>query len=175
MKRLIGRLIAVLALAMLAACVSPVSASAGTVHLKPMAFITSRKKVNRKAVRVKKGTHTIVIPAGGTGYVKFKAPRKKKYTFTVSYDEAASGKFSHGEFYILKNNTHDESSVTMVKVGTQGGKYAMLYVATEDRLYDQEKYSLLTSRFGQLKLKKKETVYVFFSFREGDILSLTIE
>jgi hypothetical protein len=63
----------------------------------------------------------------------------------------------------------------MVKVKTQGGKYAMLHVATEEKLYDKMKYSLLTSRYGRLKLKKKEMVYVFFSFRAGDTLSLTIE
>ena len=175
MKKWARKLMAVLILAMMTACVSPLTASAATVHLKPMAFITARKKVNRKAIRVKKGTHTIVMPAGGTGYVKFKAPRNKRYTFTVSYLESGTGGFAHGEFYILKDNSKDEKSVTMVKVGTQGGKYAMLHVATEERLYDKEKYSLLESRYGRLKLKKKEMVYLFFSFRAGDILQLTIQ
>jgi hypothetical protein len=63
----------------------------------------------------------------------------------------------------------------MTGLSTAYRKYAMLHVATEEKLYDKMKYSLLTSRYGRLKLKKKEMVYVFFSFRAGDTLSLTIE
>ena len=174
MKKILSRLMLVMVITMMLIGMTPVLASAKTVTLKPQGFTTSKSVAKKMGQVVKKGTTTVVFsPSLGSGYLKFKAPKKKKYTFTLS-GLSTTRSYSNGYFYVMRTYGRGKY-ITMSKMTTQGGKTSSLYVSSKDHPYSDLRTAFITSRFGRLTLKKGEMVYLYFSFSPGDVLTLNIK
>ena len=156
------RIIAVLA----AATVLSVPACAGTVQAKTVSTVTNYKK----AKKVKTGTTVVRTTSrrgGKYGYVKFTAPKKGKYVFTVgslktSAPRSAGGKdIRNGYVEICKA---DRYGVAPIKLRTQYGKSYSMYVCTQDSWDVSGRkgspYDSLTSRSMTASMKKGQTLYV---------------
>lgn len=175
MKKILSRLTIVMIMAVILASVTPVMASAKTIRLKPQSFVTRTKTAKKKSTTVKKGTTTIVMPTNGKGYLKFKATKKKKYTFTLSgLRPGKTGTYANGYFYVMRKYGSGKY-ISMDRMKTQGGKSSALYLSNKNPKPPITSGSFLTSRSGKIKLKKNEVVYLYFSFWTGDVLKLNIK
>lgn len=144
-------------------CFSVVNAS--QVSAKTVRATTNYKK----AKKIKKGTHTIIVNSNYSGkmsYVKFKAPKTKKYTFTIS-NMVTNGTKTDGKDIQsghVQFAHHDRYGMSNKKVKTQGGKDYALYICTQDSWNVSPNfngvYSELPSRSTTFKMKKGETIYI---------------
>lgn len=122
----------------------------------------------KKAKRVKTGTTTVKVTTNGSslGYVKFTAPKKGKYTFTVwglvTFGAKVNGKdIQNGYVEICKV---DKYGAYPLKVKTQFGRSYTLHLCTKDA-WDvlpraSSVYDSLVRRSTTVTLKKGETVYI---------------
>ena len=173
MKKILSRLTLVMVISMVLVGMTPVAASAKTIKLKPREFTTKTRVAQKKSKVVKKGTTTVVMPPNGRGYLRFKAAKNKKYTFTLSGLRTKKS-YSNGYFYVMRKYGSGKY-ISMEKLKTQGGKTSALYISTEDHKYSELKYAFLTSRYGKIKLRRNEVVYLYFNFSAGDYLTLNIK
>ena len=118
----------------------------------------------KKVPAVKKGT-TRVTQKKQHALVKFTAPQTKAYTFTVSNvsDPSDKSNIACGHYYILKDN--GRGYLESLTASTQGGKNSTLRIATPQFLNNWNQSGskstwYLKSRYGKVKLKKGETVYL---------------
>ena len=163
-------LVTVLMLGMLA-----VPAGAATRKLINQKYTRQRAKAEAKARVVNLGTTTVVIPSKGRGYLKFKATKKKKYTFTLSgLRPGKAGAYANGYFYVMRKYGSGKY-ISMDRMKTQGGKSHALYLSNKNEKPPITSLSFLTSRSGKIKLKKNEVVYLYFNFSTGDVLKLNIK
>lgn len=164
-----GKIIAVLLAATTA--VSPICAV--SAQAKTMSATSNVKK----AKKVKVGTTTVRTTSkrgGKPGYVKFTAPKKGKYTFTVSAlktsaPRSAGGKDIHnGYVEICRKNRYGMSPL---RLRTQYGKSYSMYVCTKDAWNVSKKqgspYDSLASRSMTASMKKGQTLYVGAWFTAG--------
>jgi len=142
--------------------VSPVSAQAAT---KKVSATTNYKK----APKLKVGTNKVTAKKNNS-YVKFTAPKTGTYTFTISNIATIKGRnpdTNLGNLYIEKMSG---SYLSTQRVSTNGGKNTVLWTATKDsynRYYKGKKVTkdtYLATRYGKLKLKKGETVWLEYYY-----------
>lgn len=148
----------------------------GSVEAQAAKKVTAQKNW-KKAPTVKTGTTVVTVKKKPKNldalytYVKFKAPKKGTYTFTVSSikikGEKPANSIACGDFIIQKPSA-DKKYLNSQKVKTEGGKTAFLAIGTKE-MYEFSKSEgekkvnqFLTKRTGTLKLKKRETVYIMF-------------
>ena len=145
--------------------VSPISAQAAA---KKVSATTNYKK----APKLKTGTNKVTARKNNS-YVKFTAPKNGTYTFTISNIATINGKYPDtnlGNLYIEKQNGSYLSTQT---VKTNGGKSSVLWTATKEsyeRFHKTKKptsSTYLATRYGKLKLKKGETVYLEYYYTGG--------
>ena len=172
------RLLAMLLIAIsIATIINPVDAQANakskvktkTITLKPLTERESYSYVKKKATTIKTGykyniklKQYMALTYGG--YVKFKAPKTKTYSFTISnikqpvkkgdpLGRASFKKAKNYSFYPLKvktrNKTTDCLNVSKTKYRPPYGNDASVYYP---------------SRTGKVKLKKNQTIYIYFWF-----------
>jgi hypothetical protein len=143
---------------------------------------TLSKSSMKKPATLKKGKSTLKLGdykegsyVGYHGYVKFKAPKTKNYTLTFSNLQDPNSESGSGYVQTFITDKKFKKGVTYKKVSTQGGKNTNLNIGEKESLTDQKKTSFLTSRYGKLKLKKGETLYLFVSFIQGSKLDVDIK
>ena len=143
---------------------------------------TLSKSSMKKPANLKKGKSTLKLGnykegsyVGYHGYAKFKAPKTKKYTLTFSNLQDPNSESGSGYVQTFITDKKFKKGVTYKKVSTQGGKNSNLNIGEKESLTDQKKTSYLTSRYGKLKLKKGETLYLFVSFMQGSKLDVDIK
>ena len=163
-KSLWGRLFALLAVLMLALSVATPAYAAKKATIKSANFNTRRAPVAKRATKVTKGTYKLTI-AGGKGYAKFTAPATKTYTFNVS-NVKDSNRGSNGYWYIMTSHGYSSSKyIGQTEVKTQGGKTTTMWMTVNGYKSSGTGTSKnLASRYAKIKLKKGETVFVYFSF-----------
>ena len=130
-------------------------------------YNASTSSIKKKAVTVKKGTTNLTITKG-EGWIKFKAPSTKTYSFTFSNLKTKNdGVIAYVDF--KKQDKYDKNWLTYVKVATKGGKTDALWLKSKDFSESTTKliYRPLNSRTGKVKLKKGEILYMYYSGREG--------
>ncbi len=141
--------------------VSPAFA-AGKKTVRTQGFTTSTSVAKRKATRVTRGTTRLTIK-GGKGYMKFKAPKTKTYTFTMS--NMKSNRFSaSGYWYIMKSYGSGGRYIGQVPVRTQGGRTTAMWMGVNGRnpgSTGKKIYRTLAKRSAKIKLKKGEEVYIY--------------
>lgn len=126
-------------------------------------FTTSLSSANKKATKVKKGTTNLTYTKG-RGYVKFTAPSTKTYSFTFSNLKVSGDCAAHVN--IMKKSKYDSKRLDYTKVSTKGGKNDVLWLVSTGFREDTAgtvKDRFLHKRTAKFKLKKGETVYVYFS------------
>ena len=99
----------------------------------------------------------------GRGYIRFKAPATKKYTFTFSNIKDA-GKHSVMSIGVQKPNKGNKASLNLVDVRTQGGKSCFLDMAANgyrDK-YGKGVNKYLTTRSCTVLLQKGQVLYFHF-------------
>ena len=173
-----GALFAVLALLM---AITPTMAyGATTKTVSKTDFTTSTKTLNKRATTVKKGTTTLKFKKG-QGYLKFKAPTSKTYTFTFS-------NFKNGDAYgvcaFFETQTPDSDSPTysfLKKVKTNGGKTDTLWIGTKNykgMYVGSEKNALKrrrSTRYAKVSLKKGQMIYFYFSSATTKSVKATVK
>ncbi len=121
-------------------------------------------KSYKKAKKVKVGTTLVQQPEGAFRYIKFKASKTKKYTFTVS-DVACNGEYqsvyAFSGFYKKKNR---------MMTFKQNGKKTTFLNLTTQRNYNEDTVSTGTganqympARSVSFKLKKGQSVVMVFN------------
>lgn len=149
-----------LALTVAATLALPSAAFAATKTVKGCDFQTSTKVAKKKATTVKKGTTKLNVKKG-QGYVKFKATKTKKYSFTFS--KVTSKGFSSNAFVEVQSASKNyPSSITFLDVKTKGGKTNTLWLTANG--YSPSgtgTYKTLPSRTAKVKLKKGQWVYFY--------------
>ena len=173
-----GIIIALLASVTLALAV-PASASAKTVTVKEAKFTSTTAEIKKTARTVKRGTVTVKIKK--TGFLTFKAPSKKKYSFTVSKLLPTSGKstdYRNGFAYIMA--PYDNKYSTSLKFTTQGGTTSTMWFRCPYRVNDLrpskiESGTFIPSRTAKLTLKKGQTVYLYFNIGSPSKFNLKIK
>ena len=173
MKKIVSRLMLVMVITMMLVGMTPVMASAKTVKLKAAAFTTSTATAEAVARPVGRGKMTVSVPKKGSGYLKFVAPASKAYSFTFS--NIRSGRYNCGHTYLMTTYGRDNASITMNKVGTQGGESSSLYIATKNSKYGEKAYRYLKKRTGNIFLQQGQTVYIFISMVRKCTLQLKIK
>lgn len=159
-KSLWMRLAAVFAVLMLAIAMAT-PAYAATKTVKKQAFTTKTSVIKKKATTVKKGKTTLVV-AKGQGYVKFKAPATKVYSFTFSGLKSKSAGSAFVEVQTQDKSSPSYSFLTDVK--TQGGKHDTLWLSVSgyrDK-YNKGVNKCIASRYGKKKLAKGQEIFFFF-------------
>ncbi len=173
MKKILSRLMLVMAITMMLVGMTPVMASAKTVKLKGAGFTTSTGVAEAVAKPVKSGKMTVKVPKKGSGFLKFVAPASKAYSFTIS--NIKSSRYNCGYFYLMTTYGRDNSSITMNKVATQGGENSSLYIATKNSRYGNKVYRNLKKRTGNIFLQQGQTVYIYISMVKKCTLQLKIK
>lgn len=174
-----SRIILALLASVTLALAVPALASAKTVTVKNGKFTTVTAEIKKTARTVKRGTMTVKIK--NTGFLKFKAPSKKKYSFTVSKLQPTTGKstdYRNGYAYIMTpvDNKYSRSQ----NFTTQGGKTSTLwyrcpYRSGETRPSTITSGSFIPTRTAKLTLKKGQTVYLYFSIGSPSRFNLKIK
>ncbi len=165
-KILTGVLTFVLAFALTFSYVSPMTAQAKTKTITLKSPVGGnkmflKKNADKTAKSVKKGSYTIRVNKkgyDGEGFLKFKAPKTKTYTFTINNLKAPKDDYANGYMAILKQGTYTPNVlVWQDKIKTKNGKTNSVQFA------DKEDTKYHTNAYGKLKIKKGQTVYLYFS------------
>lgn len=151
----------------LAFCILTIPASAATKKLKNQSFTTSAAKAKKKATALKRGTYTIKLASKGKGFAKFKAPKTKTYAFTISNLKSKKS-YACGYFYVMTTSSYSNSYITMSKLKTKGGTTTGMYFATKSGTSGAMKSRFLKTRTGKIKLKKNQTVYLYYYCTAGN-------
>lgn len=173
MKKSMKKIISVLLIAVILTSVAMSDAASIDVQAAKKVKTTVTENKYKKSPKVKKGTTTVT--AKKRCFVKFKVPKTKTYTFTVSnlYNVEDKSDPICGDFSIYK--LEYGKIFTSQTVKTQGGKVSSAPIASSSYLKDWDqsdvegKYKYRTSRYAKIKLKKGETVYVtaFFTCKKA--------
>ena len=143
------------------------AAKAKKVKIKQQTLTTNYKIADRKAVKVKKGKTTLTNKAA-VGYIKFTAPKTKKYKFKFSklHIQKASKKkdLNTGSIMI---QYREKNSNDLRYENNRNGMIYMLFMVTEQgykKLKKMEKYKdFKKSQTVSIDLKKGETRYFYIS------------
>ena len=169
-KKGIKKLLMALALVLCVAAFVPATAS---VQAEAKTKKVTANKNYKKAPALKLGI-TYKVNSKNNTLVKFKAPKTGTYKVTISniatYPKV-KGRADHnlGNLYIRKPSSYGSYLMSQT-VKTQGGKYRCLFTATKDSYNDFYKGrkvttdTYLASRYGKIKLKKGETIYMDYSY-----------
>ena len=189
-KCILAILVSVMVLGSLA-----VPAGAATRKLKNQSWTQVRAKADAKAKTVKVGTTTVRIPSKGKGFLKFTAPKKAEYSFTLSGLKAKKVKakktktasvksaktkskkrFSNGYFYVMTTYAGADGTekIGQTKMITSGGETNTLWLATQKVQYGNKVGWRLKKRTGKLELEQGQVVYLYFNFTPGDRLKMKI-
>ena len=128
----------------------------------------------KKAPALKFGITYKVTEKVNHSMVKFTAPRNGTYKVTISNIATlpkVKGRTDHnlGNLYIRKPYYNGKYLMSQT-VKTQGGRYSCLFTATKDsynHFYKGQKVktgTYLASRYGKIKLKKGETIYMDYFY-----------
>ena len=172
MKKVLRKIVLIMAVAMMLAGMSTIAASAKNVKLKSSRFKTSAAEAESVATPVSMGAMTVKLPNKASGFLKFTAPATKAYSFTVS--KLKTNRFSCGYFYIMTTYGKQNQYIEMKKVATQGGEASGLYVATKGDKRGSLVSRFLKSRTGTTVLEQGQTVYIYLNFTRKGTLRLKI-
>ena len=164
MKKSMKKVISILLMVVILASAAISDATAIEVQAAKKVKTTVTENKYKKSPKVKTGTTTVTSKK--RCFVKFKAPKTKTYTFTVSNVYNADDKSDPicGDFSIYKLEYGKIFNSQTVK--TQGGKVCNANVASSTYLKDEDQSGVSSknkyrpSRYAKIKLNKGETVYV---------------
>ena len=138
-------------------------AQAKTITVPRQIYTTSKATANKKAKAVSIGTYKVRVR--GSGYLKFKAPKAGKYSFTFSNVTVKKG-LSTAVIYLM---TASGSKIKARSVKTEGGTNSALLLQDKNSEPDNNPLyqRCLTKRTGTISLKKGQTVFINLGFWGG--------
>ena len=165
-----GKILILLCFMVAALSFGTMSTYAATRTIKEVSYGAKRTKVAKKATKVKKGKTIIIV---GQGWAKFKAPKTKTYTFTLSnivtkgVDPARD--INNGYFLL---GYFERNYFWSKRIKQNGQKVGSAYVCTPYSWSLQSEsvkahptgYTSLPSRSVKLKVRKGATLYMYFWF-----------
>ena len=163
MKKTLKRsLVMILATVLLIGTFAVTADAAAKKTVKKLSYNAEMSTIKKKATAVKKGTTNLTYTKG-QGFIKFTAPSKKTYSFTFS-NLKAKGETSAYVVFQVKDKDYPKFLIDAV-VSTKGGKTDALWLASTGS--PESKKGKVVDRFlhkrtGKIKLKKGETVYIYF-------------
>lgn len=125
--------------------------------LKKQGFSTDPQTIDKKALKVKRGTTKLKVKT--EGFIKFTASKSKKYSFKFS---GLSGAYcAHTTAYTRTSGTSPYCS--MKKLSTKGGKDSTLRIAKKgyNTSSPQVVNRYLSTRTGSVKMTQGETIYFY--------------
>ena len=170
MKKLMRRSIALLMMLAMILAATSTTFAATSKTVKKKDFSTSTKVLEKSATKVKKGTTKLVIKKG-QGYIKFVAPKTKKYSFTFS--NVTTKKRNNNGFVSFQKPDADSPEYSFhYKVKTKGGKTETLWLSVNGNKFSKKSHPQLidrpiASRTGTVSLKKGEVIYMYLYFSTG--------
>ena len=175
---ILKKLVLVLMVAFCIAGVRPVIAKAATKTVKNLKYTSElTSAVKKKAAAVKKGTTKLKVKK--SGFLKFKVPKTKTYTFTISGQKASDGDYNNGYAYIMRPTSRSYTSklyLDSLTVKTQGGETTSIYFNSERNSYSEVTTgSFIPKRICKVKLNKGETIYFYISFLKKGSFNLKIK
>ena len=145
-----------------------------TITLKNNEFTIEKAKVVSYSKRVKTGTMRVNLPwhpeYSYGGYLKFTAPKKGRYSFTITNVKKKTNGDSIGYCYFLMDNKKKPGELKMVKVSTQGGRKETLWYSERGFFVYRNGKAIveaLKSRTGKINLQAGQTVYLYFGLRKA--------
>ena len=123
-------------------------------------FSTETATLNKKAKTVKVGTYKVTFKKG-KGYLKFKAPKSKTYSFTFSNVKAKNG----ASAYVTVQTPSPTAAkyAFSTEVSTKGGKTNTLWLGVNGKTgYGTGVNECLKSRTAKMQLTKNGIVYFYF-------------
>ncbi|MBQ9062201.1 MAG: hypothetical protein IJ121_05150 [Eubacterium sp.] len=145
-----------------------------TITLKKQKFTQKTSTAKKKAKAVEPGETIVKMPAKGMGYLKFTAPKKGSYKFIFSDLKKKKGT---KDGYVILQVPKNKSAKTLIKqkVKTWGGSTYSMWLGIKNKKYGSNKAEWTRkTRNTKIKMKKGETVYIFFSFAAKDTLNMKI-
>ena len=172
MKTTTKRFLSMLLITVMALCLLAMPAFAATNKVvKKQKFTTSASVANKKAATVKKGSYRLTFK-NGEGYLKFKAPKAGKYSFTFS--NVRKNSFGASSYVsLMKVSPYSSSYITFTKGSTYGGKTDTLWLSVNGASFSNYKkiYRPIAKRTATLKLNKNEVLYFYFYASSGKTTS----
>ena len=157
---------------------SAVPAAAAKKTLKNQSWTQNLEKAAKAAKTVKAGSMTIKLPSKGRGFLKFRVPETRTWSFTISGLKAKKKKKrTNGYMYVMKPYENNNLKIGQVYLETQGGKSNTLWLGSKKLVVGTKKTNWeLRKRIGKTveELKAGEVVYLYFNFNPGDTLKLQI-
>ena len=155
-------------LAVVMALVPAAAYAVTTKTVKSQSFTTSTKTIKKKATSInKRGTYKVTFKSG-QGYIKFKAPATKTYTFTIS--NVKCSKFSSSAYWYIQtiDEKYPKNSLTNI-LKTNGGKASAFWngVNGYSSSTGEKKYQNLKSRFAKIKLVKNQFAFLYLNDVSG--------
>lgn len=178
-KRILLSFVMILAMGLMVCGFRPVQAQAATKTVKNIKYSTElTSKIKKYATVVKKGTTTLKVT--NSGFLKFKVPATKTYTFTFSKQTEPDGQYNNGYAYIKRirtNSYNGKQYLDSLKFKTQGGKTSSAYFNSKasGTTSSVTTGSFIPKRSCKVKLKKGETVYLYLYFAHKGSIRLNIK
>ena len=121
-----------------------------------------------------------IYSCGFLGFLKFKVPATKTYTFTFSKQTEPDGQYNNGYAYIKRirtNSYNGKQYLDSLKFKTQGGKTSSAYFNSKasGTTSSVTTGSFIPKRSCKVKLKKGETVYLYLYFAHKGSIRLNIK
>ena len=157
--------------------VAVLPAKAATTKVKNQDFTLTKSKI-KKPTEVKAGIkYKLKFGSMGKGYVKFKAPKKKEYTFNFSKYKVSEGSYVAGYANVLVEQKYANNTLERTKVKTQGGKAYNININTKESADSggDLKTRYIPSRYAKIKLKKGQTVYVYICLKPNATLNFNVK
>jgi hypothetical protein len=140
-------------------------------------FSFRTRGVEKKAIKLERGSTTLKFGKKGHGYIMFTAMKKKNYLFTVSGLKKHTRKSLPGKYYfcIMTARKKNPLELKVNKVKTNGGMSRNLYFWTKNIDKGSKELQYRKKRCGKLRLNVGQTAYLYFSCNAGDSLKLKIK
>ena len=181
MKKTFKRILVLLLTVTMMMSMASVSTFAATKKtVKKSGFVTDYTKINKVSTKLKKrGTYRLTVK-GSEGYIRFKAPKTKKYTFTFSNISVKDNyNSSCGSIAVQKPyKSNGRVYLTLADVKTQGGKSDFLKVKTRRfSLTGDGVNAYRTTRSCKVKMKKGAYIYFHVNIvsTKNTVLTLKIK
>ncbi|MBQ9001302.1 MAG: hypothetical protein IJ087_05560 [Eggerthellaceae bacterium] len=161
MRKKVQRVAAAFMALMLAFALTPSAAYATTnLTVGQADSSTETATLNKIAKTVKVGSYKITFKKG-KGYLKFKAPKSKLYSFTFSNVMAKNGASAFVQVQTpYSSDTHYSFST---EVSTKGGKSTTLWLGVNGKTgYGTGVNEALKSRTAKMNLTKNGVVFFYF-------------
>ena len=168
--------------AMLLGLLTPMVAHAsGNSKVKKIGYTADIEKIQKKSTKAKKGYNVFHVK---NGWVKFKAPKKKNYTVSVQIESQVEPDYNWGYMSFVKVSGSRTNFTKLRKATTAYGKTPTLNLGTidwcereasEGNVNKNPLYRNMVSRKAKIKLKKGETLYLYFWFLKKADVSVNIK